>query len=228
MFKQIVTLIRGRSYEAGEAVTDANALAILRQQIRDCAEAVYAARRAVAIAIAQNDQEVEQTKKIVARIGDLEVRTIAALEQGKIELAQEAAESIAYLETERDASLEAQRRFSSEIVRLKRIVRDSEQRLKDLERGQRLAVVTDKTQRLRETGAGSAINALKDAEATLNRLQMRQREIDVAAVAMVEMDVTNDPSIIAEKLADSGCGPATKSRAEDVIKRLSSQIIPAA
>ena len=52
MFKQIITLFRGRSYEAAEAVVDRNALAILRQQIRDCAEAISAARKAVAVAIA--------------------------------------------------------------------------------------------------------------------------------------------------------------------------------
>jgi phage shock protein A len=227
MFKQIVTLIRGRSYEAGEAVVDAHALPILRQQIRDCADAIAAARKAVAIAIAQNDQEISQSKRIIDRIADLEVRTLAALDQGKTELAQEAAETIAILENERDQSLEAQRRFASEITRLKSIVRNSEARLKDLERGQRLATVTDKTQRLRETGAGSSLNALKDAEATLQRLQVRQREIDVAAIAIAEMEVTNDPSVIAEKMAAAGCGPAAKSRAEDVLKRLSERSKPA-
>jgi phage shock protein A len=228
MFKQIITLIRGRSYEAGEAVVDAHALPILRQQIRDCAEAISAARRAVAIAVAQNDQEIEQSKKVIARITDLESRVVAALDQGKTDLAQEAAETIALLENERDASLEAQQRFSSEITRLKAIVRNSEQRLKDLERGQRLAAVTDKTQRLRETGAGSSLNALKDAEATLSRLHKRQREIDVAANAMAEMEITNDPSTITEKLAAAGCGAPTKSRAEDVLKRLSERMKPAA
>ena len=103
MFKQIVTLLRGRAYEAQEAVIDGQALTILRQQIRDCAEAVGAARRAVAIAISQNEQERQQQVRIAARIADLEMRTLAALEQGKQALATEAAESIALLEQERDA-----------------------------------------------------------------------------------------------------------------------------
>jgi hypothetical protein len=74
----------------------------------------------------------------------------------------------------------------------------------------------------------ATINALKDAEATLSRLQVRQREIDVAAIALAEMEATSDPSVIAERLAEAGCGPATKSRAEDVLKRLSERIKPAA
>ena len=83
MFKQIATLFRGRSYEAAEAVVDRNAMAILRQQLRDCAQAVTSARRAVAVAIAQNEQEIAQHRKLLARIDDLEKRTVSALEQGK-------------------------------------------------------------------------------------------------------------------------------------------------
>ena len=77
MLKQLFALVRGRAHEAAEEVVDRNALIILRQQIRDCADAIAAARRAVAIAIAQNEQEVAQYKKLVARIDDLETRAIA-------------------------------------------------------------------------------------------------------------------------------------------------------
>ena len=155
MLKQLFALVRGRTHEAGQEVVDRNALVILRQQIRDCADAIAAARRAVAIAIAQNEQEVAQYKRLVARIDDLETRATLALQAGKHELAREAAETIAMLEAERTASDEAQRSFTSEIERLRRIVRSSERRLRDLQRGQRIAAAADKTQRLREAAPGS-------------------------------------------------------------------------
>ena len=151
MFKQFCALIRGRAHESAEEVVDRNAITILRQQIRDCANAIEAARRAVAVAIAQNEQEALQHEKILARIEDLEGRTLIAIEQGKEELAREAAETIAMLEAERDTSEQAQKNFGTEIARLKRIVRQSEQRLRELQRGQRVAAATDKTQRLRGT-----------------------------------------------------------------------------
>ena len=220
MFKQFVTLIRGRSHDLGEAVVDQNALGILRQQIRDCAEAVAHARRAVAVAIAQNDQEVNQCKRVVARIADLEQRAIAALETAHLDLAQEAAESIALLETERDVSLAAQATFTSEIARIKKILRQGEARLNDIERGQRIAAVTEKTQQLRERGAGSTLNALRDAEATLSRLQNRQRQMEVADLALTEMELSGDPQALVEKLAEAGCGPTLKTSAGDVLKRL--------
>ena len=77
MLKQLFALVRGHTHEAAQEVVDRNALIILRQQIRDCADAIAAARRAVAIAIAQNEQEVAQYNRLVARIEDLETRAIA-------------------------------------------------------------------------------------------------------------------------------------------------------
>ncbi len=228
MYKQIVTLFRGRAFETQEAIVDAHALTILRQQIRDCAEAVSASRKAVAIAMAQNEQEILQCVKIKTRIADLEARTIHALEQNKLELAHEAAETIAILEMERDSSLSAQSNFSREISRLKGILRQSETRLKDIERGHRIAAVTEKTQNLREQGTGSTLNALRDAEATLARLQIRQRQIDVTDEVMAEMDKAADPSALSEKLAAAGCGTPTKTGADDVLKRLQNQMKPIA
>lgn len=220
MLKQFFALVRGRSYEAAETVVDRNALVILRQQIRDCADAIAAARRAVAIAIAQNEQEVVQFKKLVVRIDDLEKRTIAAIEQGQNELAREAAETIAMLEAERDASSEAQKSFSAEIERLKRIIRVSEMRLRELQRGQRIVAAVDSTQRLRESAPGSSLSALKDAEETLLRLRTRQKQIDATAAAMAEMEQSGDPAAVSEKLAAAGCGAPLRTSADAVLERL--------
>ena len=53
MIKMFVTLLRGRAAEAAEAVADQNALPLLDQQIRDAAAALGRARRALALAMAQ-------------------------------------------------------------------------------------------------------------------------------------------------------------------------------
>lgn len=220
MFKLILTLFRGKAHDRVEAVVDDNAMTILRQQLRDCTHAVAAARRAVAIAIAQNKQEEVQCRKLVERIADLETRTIAAMEQGKDDLAREAAETIAILEAERDVSLEAQKRFENEITRLKKSVREAEARLRELQRGQRLANATDKTQRMREMAPASGLSTLKEAEDTLLRLRTRQQEIDATAAAMDDMSLESDPGSLAERLAEAGCGAPLKSSADDVLARL--------
>ena len=197
MFKSMFALIRGTSHEAAQGVVDRNAMVILRQQIRDSADAVSSAKKAVAIAIAQNEQERRQHSKLVARIEDLETRTISALETGEDALAQEAAEAIAILEAERDASTQAQKRFTAEIERLKKVVLQAEARLRDLKRGQRIADATDKTQRLRQSVPNSGLSALQDAESTLTRLRERQMEMDAATNALDEMADESNPEAIA-------------------------------
>ena len=220
MFKQIMTIIRATANQSAEDFTDGYALVLLRQQMNDCGSAVISARKAVAIAIAQNQQEVIQHKRILARISDLEERTIAALEQGKSALATEAAETIALLETECEATQTAQDLFSAEIDRLKAIVRTAEMKLRELKRGQRIATATDKAQRLRETAPGCGLSTLRDAEETLSRLRVRQQQIDTTAEAIREMEETGDPADIIKKLAEAGCGAPQKTSAEDVLARL--------
>jgi phage shock protein A len=220
MFKQIVTLVRGRSHEAGQELVDRNALAILRQQIRDSAESVSTARRAVAIAIAQNEQESTHLKRLIERIGDLEERAVAGIDKGETGLAREAADTIALLENERSSSEAAQESFVAEIDRLKQVVRSSETRLVELRRGERLAAATERTQRLRQSGSDSRISGLRDAEETLARLRMRQLQLDAADAAMTEMEQSGDPAALSRKLAEAGCGAPLATTGEAVLERL--------
>lgn len=223
MYKQILTIVRGMTHSADEAFTDRHALPILQQQIRDSARAVASARRAVAIAIAQSEQEREQDGALKARMTDLEDRVVAALEQGKTELAREAAETIAVLEADAKASAEAQERFAVEIERLKQSVRQAEARLLEVQRGQRLASATQAAQDMQEKVAADDLSSLADAEATLMRLRRRQREFDLTAKAHADLGGPNSPERMSERLAEAGCGEPLRSSADDVIARLNAR-----
>lgn len=226
MFKQIVTLIRGRAHEAEEAFGDRHALPILAQQIRDAARGVESARRAVALAIAQNRLEKENAERLSARIDDLETRAIAALEKGREDLATEAAASIARLETELQNARQVQAEFTDGIDRLRQAVRQSETRLAALRRGERLAEARDRTRRLSRDVPGNDLATLSDAEATLARLETRQREAELMAEALVELEDRPDPTALAEKLAAAGCGRPLVTSAEDVLERLRAKANP--
>ncbi len=139
MIKMFVTLLRGRAAEAAEAVADQNALPLLDQQIRDAAAALGRARRALALAMAQQAQETPRLEDAARRIADLEDRARQALAADREDLATEAAEAIAELEAEQSARRNAQALFAAEAARLRRIVADTEARLAELDRGRRLA-----------------------------------------------------------------------------------------
>lgn len=220
MFKQILTLLRGRTFEAEQEFLARNAMPLLGQQIRDAAGAIQSARRAVAIAIAQNEQEVAQHKVALARIADLETRAIAALEKGTDSLAREGAEAIGWLETECAASEKAQAGFHASIERMKSVVRASEARLRELQRGERIARATEQTQKLDRSSTTVGLATLSEAEETLLRLRTRQQEIDTTAEALREMDAGTDPSAVIEKLAKAGCGAPLTPDPDAILARL--------
>lgn len=220
MFKTIITLFRGATHDAEEHFKDANAQMLLQQHLRDASRQVTAARRAVAVAVAQNRQEQTQYQKLVDRLADLEARTIEALDQGKSDLAKEAAQTIAYMEAERDTSAAAQSLFDSEIAGLKHNVQVAEGKLRELQQGMRLASAKHETQRLRRQATDTDLSSLKAAEATLNRLQKRQIEIELTDQALAELDATGNSQAITGKLAAAGCGKPQTGSAEDVLARL--------
>ncbi|PDS67907.1 PspA/IM30 family protein [Rhizobium phaseoli] len=228
MFKLISILLRGRAHDAEQAFADRHAVPLLAQQIRDAAQAIQSARRSVAVAIAQNEQEKAQHQTILSRIADLETRACAALDKGNEGLAREAAEAIAFLEAERDASVAAQAQFATSIGKLKSIVRSAEARLQELQRGERLARATEQAQKLDVVVAGPGLATLDEAEETLARLRLRQSQNELTAAALKDMESTTRPTGIIEKLANAGCGAPLTSSADDVLARLKSRITPAA
>jgi len=229
MFKTVVTLFRGSVASAGEELEDRAALLILDQQMRDSAAAVERAKRALAIAIAQDQQEGRRLAAIKAQIADLEVRAVAALDGGRDDLAREAATAIASLEADRDAATTARALFASEIARLKRHVATAETRITELDRGRRIARAAEAVRALRKGGIEAARpyeSTLPEAEATLRRLRERQQEAQAADEALADIDAATGPLATAERLAEQGFGPRLRPTAEDVLARLKAARAP--
>jgi len=139
MLKTLVTMVRGRTALIAEELGDQNALLILDQQMRDATGAFDGAKKALAVATAQESQEQQRLDATHARITDLETGAIAAIKAGREDLATEAAEAIATLEAERDASLTARALFTAEIAKLKGHVLQQQMRFSQLDRGRRIA-----------------------------------------------------------------------------------------
>jgi phage shock protein A len=223
MFKSLVTLVRGRVVAIGEEVADQNALAILDQQMRDAARAFDRAKKALAIAIAQESQEGQRQDATRARIEDLERRAVAAIAAERDDLAAEAAEAIATLEAERDASLTARALFAAEIAKLRSHVLQQQMRLSQLERGRRIARAGEAVRvarRGRIEAAPIFKGTLAEAVATLARLREHQVEADAAEAAFDALDAATGPIAVAEKLSAEGFGPRLKPNAADVLTRL--------
>ncbi|MFV0382475.1 PspA/IM30 family protein [Paracoccus sp. (in: a-proteobacteria)] len=216
----MTTLIRGRSHDVAEAFTDANALAILRQQLRDAADGLERAKRGVAVVMAYAERERKSAARIAGQLVDLETRAMDALRKGRDDLATEAASAIADLEAERSATERSIAHYSSEITRLREHVSLAEQRLRTLQRGKRIADAAQHTSKLRGTMPDGVIASLKEAEATLERLESRQSHADEVEIAMVELSHASSAEATSARLAAAGCGAPLRDQAAEVLARL--------
>lgn len=226
MFKTIVTLMRGRAFEAEERLADRHALSLLDQQMRDAAVSIERAKHALALAVAQDKAEERKLEAARTQIAELEMRAVEALKGGRDDLAQKAAETIASLEGDTQTAEKARAYFSAEIAKLERHVRNQSSRLAELERGRRIARAAEAVRisrrgRLEEAPCQQA--TLSEAEATLTRLRERQQEACVAEAALDDLDAAgSEPpaETINDQMASAGFGPAAKPRVSDVLARL--------
>ncbi|MBJ2152916.1 PspA/IM30 family protein [Paracoccus sp. IB05] len=220
MFKTLVALSRSRNHDLTQAVRDANALPILRQQIRDSAAGVQAARRSLAMVMAHSARERGILTRIDAQISDLETRCLGALAMDRDDLAGEGAAAIARLEAERTTVQAALGAFNAEIATLQHQLQEAERRLRDLDRGSHIAEAVSKSQKLRGVLNHGANASLSDAEETLARLQQRQQIEETAANSLSVITACQSAESISNRLAAAGCGPALETDASAVLARL--------
>jgi phage shock protein A len=223
MFKLFVTLLRGRNADTAETIADQMALPLLRQQMRDSAAGVETARRSVAMVMAYAERERKSAARITVQLADLETRAMDALAKGRDDLAAEAAGAIAQLEAESATTARALATYDAEIAHLRGVLVDAEARLRDLQRGQRMVIATDHTQRLRGSAAVTATNSLADAEATLARLQERQANTEATRAGLLELSASTNAEAMQNRLAAAGCGAPLRPDAATVLQRLKSK-----
>ncbi|OHV15969.1 hypothetical protein BK022_15265 [Methylorubrum extorquens] len=220
MLTLLRTLACGAAAQACEEAHDRHALLVLDQQIRETAADLERGRRMLAAAMAGDSAEARRLTEVEARAADLETRAVAALAAGREDLAREAAEAITSLEVERDALRAARATFAAEVVRMRAVLADATRRQADLERGRRVAA-SEAVRRLRRTEGVQDRATLREAEATLARLQRIQAEATDTDDALAAIEMPEET--LAERLEREGFGPRTRSSSDDVLARLRSR-----
>ena len=113
----------------------------LDRSIAAAASAHIAARRALAVAVAEEARETARREALTLKVTDIEQRAVQAIRAGRDDLALAATETIAAIRTELEASERASQRFAAEVALARREVDSQRRRLADLDRGRRLARV---------------------------------------------------------------------------------------
>lgn len=192
MMRTIQLLLRGAVADNAQALHDAHAVSILRQQIREAAGSLGHARRELAVAMAYQAAEDRALGAIAARIESLAASARKAIADGREDLGREAASLIAALEDEKADRAIAIQGFAAEVARLKRMIAEGEVRLKELDRGLQTARAQEAVRRAGINGRrviSMSAGALGEAEATLSRLRGRHCVEDDVAQALAELDL---------------------------------------
>ena len=221
MIKTLTLLMRGAMADNAQAVHDANAVAILRQQIRDAASALASARRELAVAMAYHAAELRALDALQSRIDTLSESARKALADGREDLGRDAAVLIAALEDERADREAAMARFADDITRLKALVLQGQDRLRDLDRGLQTARATEAVRRAGINGrrvVALSSGALGDAEETLARLRERQQSEEDFGEALASLAAATAGDV-EDRLSAEGYG-RRRTDPQSVLDRL--------
>lgn len=220
MFRTLTTLITGANARAEDRVRDAFAIELIDQKIREAEAHLKAAKGTLASLIQRQRSEDQHRQGLQTRITTLTNRAKAALAADNMHLAQEAAVAIAQMENELLIRTETLSRLDQKIMRLRTSIETGQRRIIDLKQGaiQAKAVRREQTIQSRmvgDTGTGS----VEEAEELIARVLQKDDPFERSQIlAEINADLNHDT--LADRMADAGFGPATRSTADDVLKRL--------
>jgi phage shock protein A len=189
-------------------------MASLDRSIAAAGHAHSSARRALAVAMAEETRDTDRRAGLSARIADLEARALEALRAGREDLAAQASQAIASMATEINASERASQRFAAEVALARREVDAQRRRLAELDRGRRLARIGNALTATTRS-SHSRLDSFTDAEIALAQIVADNQD---ARAVREEMAPTAEHLI--ERMSDSGFGEPVHVRAGDVLNRL--------
>lgn len=227
MFSTLVTILRGRSERARENLETANAAIIIEQKIREAQAGHDRAKRSLASLILRERNEARMLAGLQSRVDDLEARAREALDAGMEDLAGEAAQSIADLESEQKARQTSLTRTQQSVQRLRLLVEKCDRRLVELRQGliTAKAMEAERVTSSELRGDIAGVAAIVEGEQVLDRLLG-------SADSVEEMDVLDEINAelrgedVVERLAAEGFGAPVKTHASDVLARLRSKPAP--
>lgn len=223
MFATLKTLITGANARAEEQLRETYSIELITQKIREAEGNLKAAKLTLASLIQRQRAEQRQIETLQTRVQDLMARAGEALEGGREDLAQSAAQAVAEMENELTVRRQTLDRLDTRILQLRQSVETASRRITDLKQGAIAARATRREQDIqrrlrRHTGGDSPA---EEAEALISEVLQRDDPFEQGEI-LREIDGELSNSTIADDLADAGFGPRSRSTAADVLNRLKS------
>ena len=223
MWKQLVTMIRGSAYEAGQSVTDARALTILDQQIRDAGNAQAKARDDLAGLTARRRMMEKDMEALAGQRAKYEAPARAAIGRGDMDLARQVAERLSTIESELQAKDPQAGEMRVAEDRIRAVIKQSDGKIEALRREVEVVRANESVQKAQaavaasHNSAGSSLGSAADSLKRIKEQQMIREERFRAAGELEDMRTGAD---LDAKLRDAGLLGGQNST-DDILARLS-------
>lgn len=221
MFKTLSTLIAGVNARSEDRVRDAFAIELIDQKIREAETSLKAAKATLASLIQRQRSEERQRDALQNRINDMTKRAKEALDKDRDDLAAEAAHAIAQMENELTLRQETCARLDQKVIRLRNSIEAGHRRIIDLKQGaiQARAVRREQAIQSRLNSTIGTTSSTEEAEELIARVMGRDDPFEQSEI-LREIDRDLGHETLADRMADNGFGPATRTTADDVLARL--------
>lgn len=221
MFETMKTLFIGANARAEERLRDTYAIELIDQKIREAQANLKAAKLGLASLIQRSRNETRQIDTLNERINDLMGRAQSALDNGREDLARQAAQAVADMENERSRREETRSRLEARELQLRQSVETSNRRIIDLRQGavSARAVRGEQDIQKRMTRHLGGDSPMDEADDLIKRVLGRDDPFEQGEI-LAEIDRGLDHADISDRMADAGFGSHGRATAADVMSRL--------
>ncbi len=221
MFQTLKTLFDGAQARAEDQLRDRFAIELIDQKIREAQASLKSAKVTLASLIQRERSERRQLEVLEGRVQDLMARAGEALDAGREDLAQEAAQAVAQMENEARVRRGTLDRLEHQTLQLRHSVEAAHRRLTDLKQGAvaARAAKREAEMQLRLGVATPQADAFEEAEALIGRVLTRDDPVEAGTI-LREIDQSLDQSSVAGRLSDAGFGSPLATTAAEVMNRL--------
>ncbi|MFB9868992.1 PspA/IM30 family protein [Vreelandella sulfidaeris] len=222
MLSKIMTALRGKANESGQAVVDSQALRILDQEIRDSENHLSQSKTELTRLMGQRQLNSNKADTLESKIAELEKSAEAALDKGEEALAVEVAERMVALQDDLEAERAIVSEYDASIEKLRGAIRGTDNQLRQLKQQVSVVKATESAQKAqsavasRHSGQNSAMSSAMES---LERIKERQQLNSAQMHAADEMAAEESGSSLEARLKAAGIG-GQERKADDVLARL--------
>ncbi|CAM3830596.1 PspA/IM30 family protein [Parendozoicomonas haliclonae] len=219
---KILTSLRGKATEAGQAYVDKNAISILEQEIRDAEAELRSSKTQLAAIMGKFSLAQKKCNELKATIEQYENHAMSAMEKNEMDLANQVAEKIGEYQSQLDSEETMRSGLETSVANLKAAVKKAEANLRTMKQQVDTVKATESVQKAQAACAArySGTNSrLSTATESLERIKRKQEERAAQMSAADELNAETSGSDLDAKLREAGIG-GTAGSANDILERI--------